>query len=119
MESARQRIVRGLVRLPGDLASGSGTLNVQVEDISRADAPSTVIAEMRLASVSLVPGGVVEFEIVVPPGAVRERGMYSLRAHLDRLGTGDVTRGDLVSTQTYPLFSRETDDYVEVDVKTV
>ncbi len=70
-----------------------GTLVIQLADVSRADAAAEVVAEMTLTGVSL--GSVddrVGFALQVPeldPGRT-----YTIEAHLDADGSGDVSLGD-------------------------
>jgi putative lipoprotein len=78
---------------------------VQVEDVSRADAPSTVVGEQVLRNVALHPGQAVPFRVEVPADAIDERRSYSIRAHVDVGGTGVVESGDLVSTESYPVLT--------------
>lgn len=79
------------------------TVVVRVEDTRRADAPATVIAEQRIAGVFRVPGNLetIPFSIECPPEC--DLSGCSLRVHVDVDGTGEVSRGDYVSMQSYPL----------------
>jgi putative lipoprotein len=100
------RLVRGEIVLPaGELPDQAAEVVVQVEDVSRADAPSRVVGEQRLRRVELLPGGRLAFEIEVPADELDERMSYSVRAHVDVSGSGEVEPGDLVTTQSYPVLS--------------
>jgi putative lipoprotein len=117
MSETRQ--VRGRIRLPeGDLPPEAASIVVAVEDVSRADAPSIVIAEQRLEHVSLCDGD-VPFEVDVPGVQVEERARYTVRVHVDVTGTGIVERGDLVSTQAHPVLTGGNPDEASVPVKVV
>ncbi len=91
----------------------------QVEDVSRADAPSQVIAEERHKDVKVEPGAVIPLEIEVPAELVDEGASYSIRVHVDVGGTGEVEMGDLVSTTSNPVLTRGHGDEARVDVKVV
>jgi putative lipoprotein len=120
MGSEPMRTVRGEVVIPADVpTSGTADLVVQVEDVSRADAPSIVIAEERRPGVPLQAGATVPFEIEVPAGSIDDKGMYSVRAHLDVSGSGTVEVGDLVSTQSHPVLTHGYGDEAKVGVKRV
>jgi len=99
--------VQGEVVLPANEDFlGSADVVISVEDMSKADAPSVVIGEHRLKQVSLSPGKRVPFVIQIPAELVDERHLYSIRAHVDRSGSGEVKKEDFISTQTYPVLSR-------------
>lgn len=113
------RHVRGRIVLPGgELPPEAALIVVAVEDVSRADAPSTVVAEQHLEHVSLA-GGEVAFDVDVPSGLIEERAYYSVRVHVDVTGTGIVERGDLVSTQSHPVLTGGRPDEASVPVKVV
>lgn len=103
----KARTVQGEIVLPmGEGVSGPANLVVTVEDVSKADAPSVVIGEHRLKQVSLSPGKRVPFVIQIPAELVEERHLYSIRAHVDRSGSGEVKKEDFISTETYPVLGR-------------
>ena len=113
-------VVRGEVVVPADAAvAGTANLVVELEDVSRADAPTQVIGEHRQEGVEVKAGGVLPYEIIVPPGAVDERRSYSVRAHIDVSRSGTVEVGDLVSTQSYPVLTRGHGRQAAIAVKTV
>jgi putative lipoprotein len=120
MGSERTRTVRGEIILPStDLPAETADLVVQVEDVSRADAPSVVIAEQRQSGVPLRGGAVLPFVVEVPEELVDERNSHSVRVHVDVSGSGEVEVGDLVSTQSYPVLTRGHGNEARIDVKRV
>ena len=99
--------VRGEVVLPANAPTApAADLLVQVEDVSRADAPSTVLGEQRQQGVPIEAGGVIPFEVEVPADDVDARRTYSIRAHVDVSSSGRVEPDDLISTQSYPVLTR-------------
>jgi putative lipoprotein len=119
-ETMESRSVRGEIVLPAsELPTKAADVVVQVEDVSRADAPSTVVGEQRLHGVSLRPGTSLPFTVDVPANLIDERGSYSLRVHVDVSGSGQVEVGDLVSTESYPVLTRGHGDQSRVRVKRV
>lgn len=105
MTDAGETVLRGRVVFPdGDWSGAAASLVVRVEDASRADAAAVTVAEQVQAGVRL-PGGdaSVPFELRVPAALVGPRGPCSVRVHVDVSGTGTVTAGDFVSTESYPL----------------
>ena len=68
---AETRTVHGTILLPAiDLPDVAAKVVVQVEDVSRADAPSTVVGEQSLKGVRLQKGAVVPFTITLPAAVV-------------------------------------------------
>lgn len=114
------RIVRGEVVLPEtEFGEGYGIVIVEVEDVTRADAPSAVIAEYRRAGVLLRKGASVPFAVPVPEDAVDERKHYSIRVHVDLTGSGEVEVGDFVSTASHPVLTHGHGETVRIPVKKV
>lgn len=111
--------VRAEIVLPRDAPRWAEQVVVRVEDVSRADAPSTVLAERRLRSVALPDAGVLEVEVEVPGSLVDPRRTYAVSVHVDISGSGEVGRGDLVSTQSHPVLTRGAGRAVRVPVRVV
>ncbi|MET7620343.1 YbaY family lipoprotein [Streptomyces sp. NPDC005408] len=96
------RTVTGFVSLPPDAPTGPATrFLVEVRDVSRADAPSTVVGAQVQSDIELAPGGRVPFTVEVPD--LDPTASYGLRVHVDLSGTGTVEAGDLISTQATPV----------------
>jgi putative lipoprotein len=119
-EQRQTRVVRGDVVVPeAGAPEEAAELVVQVEDVSRADAPSVVVGEQRLRGVRLPPGGALQFEVEVPADRVDPHSMYSVRAHVDVSGSGEVEKGDLLSTRSYPVLTRGHGDEAQVEVQQI
>lgn len=112
--------VTGRIVLPDSaVPSKSARVIVQIEDVSRADAPSLVIAEQALENVKLSPGHVIPFVVTVPVGVLDPHNHYSVRTHIDVSGSGTVDRGDFVSTQSHPVLTRGAGNEAVIPVKLV
>jgi putative lipoprotein len=119
-EQSAPRVIRGCILLPTTvMPTVAAAVVVKVEDISRADAPSVVVGEQRMSSVSLSSGGRVPFEVQVPVKQIDERGSYSVSAQINLRGSGQVEPGDLIVTQTYPVLTGGYPDEVELEVRPV
>jgi putative lipoprotein len=115
-----ERVVHGEVTLPAEAGPlEAAEVVIQVEDVSRADAPSVVVAEQRLHGVRLRPGEALAFAVEVPSERVDPQSHYSVRVHVDVSGSGDVERGDFVSTRSYPVLTRGHGDAVIAEVQRV
>ncbi len=121
VDTEATHVVRGEILIPPDVApADAAELVVQVEDVSRADAPSLVIGEQRHQRVRLRAAVALPFEVEVPARLVHAKGSYSARVHVDMSGSGTVDVGDLISTQSYPVLTRGSgDDEVRVSIRVV
>jgi putative lipoprotein len=82
--------------------ASNATVRVRVQDTSRTDAPASTVAEEVLTGVNIALGGVsIPFTVRGIPQDPRAR--YTVRVHVDLDGSGVVTRGDYVSTQSHPV----------------
>jgi putative lipoprotein len=101
---------------PGDRPEETALLVAQVEDVSRADAPSKVIAEQVRQRVTLPRAAdrSLPFEIRVPRDSIDARSRYNVRVHVDVSGTRSVTSGDFLSTTASPVTPEHPDVAVEV-----
>ncbi len=73
------------------------TVYIRLDDVSLADAPSTVISETTLENVSVGPeDNIVPYSLGFPE--LEARRMYSLYVHADVDGDGKVSKGDYVTT---------------------
>ena len=81
----------------------SATLFIRVQDVSRADAGSTVVAETALTNISLQPGRDLRLPFQLDAPALGSRARYILTAHLDVGNTGSITPGDYLTMESIPV----------------
>lgn len=111
------RLVRGEIMLPHDVTPFTPAhVLIELEDISRADAPSQVMARLLLAPRELREDDLIPFTIEVTASALNEQHLYSIRVHIDASGSGQVERGDYITVQSYPVLTRGYGDNVRVAV---
>ncbi|MGD9890180.1 MAG: YbaY family lipoprotein [Dehalococcoidia bacterium] len=98
--SATQAAVTGVVTYRQRIALPSGVVvRVQLQDISRADAPAVVLGEQVIEPMGRqVP---FPFSIAYDPDAIDPRGRYTVRARIES-ATGDLL---WTSTQAYPVIT--------------
>jgi putative lipoprotein len=112
--------VRGQVTLPAiELSAPTADLIVQVEDVSRADAPSIVVGEQRIPRVPLQAGMVLPFTVEIPAERIVPSHSYTVRVHVDMSGSGKVETGDLITMQSYPVLTQGYGNEANVTVKPV
>jgi uncharacterized lipoprotein YbaY len=116
---------------PGDLSRVSGeilfeeaggsfsgaTVYVLLEDTSLADAPARVVAEEILRDVSHTAGSSTRLPFALSGVIPDERSRYSVRVHVDVDGDGQVSRGDFITMESYPVLTFGNPDQVTVKVK--
>lgn len=114
------RILQGEIELPPDATPFTPAhVLVELEDVSRADAPSQVLARQQIVTGALRGRDIIPFSIEVPANALNERNIYSVRVHVNMSGSGEVERGDYITTQSYPVLTRGHGDIVRVAVRRV
>jgi putative lipoprotein len=96
----------------------NATIHVRVQETGRSDAPAVTVAEAVLRDVSIVPGAQsTPFTVRGIPRNARAH--YSVRVHVDVDGSGVVSRGDYVSTQSYPFQTSSEPAVVKIAVRPV
>jgi uncharacterized lipoprotein YbaY len=112
------RTVRGHVVIPTDARpSTAGLLLIEVRDVSLADAPSTVVGEVRTGDVPVEPGARIPFEVPAPDAEPGHS--LAIRAHVSVDGTTAVAAGDAISVTHIGLPPTGDVDAVEVPVRVV
>jgi putative lipoprotein len=97
--------VRGVAIAPPDAPVAVAASAVfEIRDVTRADAPSTVVGVHRQRDVPVAPGARLPFAIEVDE--VDPRAAYTVRVHVDLDGSGGVSAGDLLTTRAYPALTR-------------
>jgi uncharacterized lipoprotein YbaY len=94
------------------------TVYVRVEETSRLDAPAARIAEVVLRGVHVFPGS-LPIPFTMRDVFSAPSGRYVVRVHADVDGDGQVTRGDYVSMQSYPVLTNSEADIVTLVVREV
>jgi hypothetical protein len=99
------REISGDIILPPDCPIVSGaTVLIEIRDVSRADALSTVVAQTRLTEVNLRPGDSIPFSLIVPE--VSEAQSLGVQIHISSGKENKIMPGDLLTTRSYPVPSR-------------
>jgi uncharacterized lipoprotein YbaY len=93
------------------------TVYVRLEDVSRSDAQSRIVAEQVMRAVSLQQSSPLPFEI---RGDVSGEGrQLNVRVHIDVDGDGQISPGDYISMQSYPVSLSANAPHVQVYVRRV
>ncbi len=113
-------VVRGRILWPRDPPTLEGaTAFIRVEDVSRADASSTVVAEQVLRDLTTSGSAAPELTFEIPVPEVDERVHYAVSVHVDRDRSGTITNGDLLSVQSHPVLTWGHPSWADVPVVVV
>jgi len=93
--------IEGTVILERPTICRGSVLRVSLLNVDRIDAPSTTLAGVAIRADSDAPISEINFGIEFDD-SLPERARYGLAAHLDLDANGSVTRGDLVTVESYP-----------------
>ncbi len=94
---------------PAELPEGA-VVQVQLNDVSRADAPAVTIGEQTISGVTTFP---ITFAVTYDPGVIDERFTYAIQVRITDSG------GNLlyINTQVYPVITRDNPSQVDVSVE--
>ncbi|GAA0229140.1 M12 family metallopeptidase [Cryptosporangium japonicum] len=96
--------VTGVLRLPDDGPGGrAATVVVSVRDTTTTGGPMTPVGEVTMANVPLGGGAGIPFR--VPVTDVDPDAVYTVEAHVDVSGDGEIAAGDLVTAAACPVLT--------------
>lgn len=100
------QLVKGKITFEDETPSFTGaTIYVRLEDITEADAASKTIADYVQRDVAFDPENSGELSFSIAGDPPDPRASYSVRVHIDLDGDGEVSNGDFISTQSYPVIT--------------
>ena len=112
------RQVEGSVVFPENAPVASGQVaDIEVHDISLADAPSEVVARRVIDGVEVAPGGRLPFALEVEEADPRRS--LSLRVHVHPALAEHMATGDMLTTAYVPVPSTGTPEPLEVAVQVI
>ena len=119
-QTSTPRVLNGQIELPSNIKPFTpARIVVELEDISRADAPSELVASLQIMHGTLQAGTQIPFTLEIPAGALNERNSYSLRVHIDSNGSGKIDPGDYITMQSFPVLTRGYGNEARVIVRQV
>jgi uncharacterized lipoprotein YbaY len=103
---------------PTDSFSGA-TAYIRILDVSILDAPSNVVAESVLRGLTLQKerSAAVEYSIDCPP--LNPNRSYTIEVHIDVSGTRNVTIGDYITMESYPVSPENPQKSINIKVNKV
>ena len=112
--------ITGTIIFPAETPAGSAaTIIIRLEDVSRADAPATILASITLEDVPVPPAAGEQVSFTLPVVSFDSRARYTVRVHVDRDGDDQVSKGDLLTTSHIPVLTYGGGTEVQVPVEIV
>ena len=100
------QLVKGTVTFEEDAPPFTGaTMYVHLEDTTVVDIASEVVADYVERDVAFVPKTSKALLFAIDGKAPDPRASYTVRVHIDLDGDGEVSLGDFISTQSYPVIT--------------
>jgi uncharacterized lipoprotein YbaY len=100
------QLVKGKITFEEDAPAFTGaTMYVRLENITVADIASEVVADYVERDVAFDPKTAKDLLFAIDGKAPDPRASYAVRAHIDVDGDGEVSQGDFISMQSYPVIT--------------
>lgn len=113
-------LVKGTIVFEGDVKPFSGaTAHIRLEDVSLQDAPSKLIAEQVVRNVTYdsIDRQKIQFVFYRDGIVVEVNARYSIKVHIDVDNDGKLSKGDFITTQSYPVLTYGYPNNLSVIVK--
>lgn len=111
------RTIAGVIVLPaGNIEATTGTVLIELRDVSLADAPSTVIASTTKSKVALRAGGRIRFSLKAPDAPGRR---LALRVQIDRVAGRRSPGPSYLTTQSIEVQAEGSVTAITVPVQEV
>lgn len=112
--------VKGEIRFEGEVPSFSdATMYVYLENITATDMASELVATYVERDVAFGPKAAKGLVFSIAAKALNSRASYAVRVHIDIDGDGQVSKGDFISMQSYPVITFDYPKEVSIVVREV
>lgn len=99
-------LVKGEITFEAEAPPFTGaTLYVRLENVTVADTASEVMAEYAERDVAFDPKTKNVLSFAITANSPDPRTAYAVRVHIDIDGDGEVSQGDFISMQSYPVIT--------------
>ena len=97
-------VVEGIIYIVGVSSSTpNATVYVQIVEVSLADAPSNVVAEEVIPDFQIDMDNLAEIRFSILTSNLNRRANYDLIALVDINGSGEITKGDYLTMESFPV----------------
>lgn len=115
-----QFLLKGEITFAKTGTSFSGaTAYIRLEDVSQADAASKTVAEQIVENISHQQGGEEKVQVSLQSQTLDERASYIVSVHIDVDGDGEISKGDYINMESYPVLTFGYSNQVSVCVQQV
>lgn len=115
-----QFLLEGEIEFEETGASFSGAIAyIRLEDASQADSASSIIAEQVIQNISHRTGSKDKLQISLRGQIPNERASYIISVHIDVDGDRQISRGDYINMESYPVLTFGHPNQVSVRVRQV
>jgi uncharacterized lipoprotein YbaY len=94
------------------------TIYIRLEDVTMIDSYSKIITEKKIKSIShqYNSANKLIFEI---QGVICEKHRYIISAHADLDGDNNISKGDFINMQSYPVLTHGYPNFVSITLKEI
>lgn len=113
-------ILKGEITFAKTGTSFSGvTAYIRLEDVSQADTASRIVAQQVIEDISHQQGEEEKIQVSLECQIVNERASYIVSVHVDVDGDGQVSKGDYINMESYPVLTFGRPNQISVYVQPV
>ncbi|MBN1323469.1 MAG: hypothetical protein JW986_05645 [Methanotrichaceae archaeon] len=112
------QVVEGVIHLDREMQALRATIYLRIQDVSRIDAPSIVMAEnvVRDLEIGGVHGHKIGFSMKFSPLKGRR---YTMFVHIDVDGDGEISIGDYITVISYLITPSDSPVHLDLQVSRV
>lgn len=115
-----QFLLEGEITFAKTGTSFSGaTAYIRLEDVSQADAASKIVSEQVVKDISHQQGGEEKVQVSLQSQTLDERASYIVSVHVDVDGDGQISKGDYINMNSYPVLTFGYSNQISVCVQEV
>lgn len=108
------RLVNGTVTFPkGTPTFKNAWMRVMLEDVGMMDAPATIVAEETFAGIAYQG---LPLTFTLDGAELSAGGSHSVRIHISMTSDDQISKGDYITKQSYPVNTTPADLTIAVEV---
>jgi uncharacterized lipoprotein YbaY len=115
-----QFLLEGEITFAKTGTSFSGaTAYIKLEDVSQADTGSIIVAQQVIGDISHQQGQEEKIQVSLQGQILNERASYIVSVHVDVDGDGQISKGDYINMESYPVLTFGFPNQISVYVQQV
>ena len=113
-------LIHGKIVFQGDLIDISGaSVKIEIHDVSRADAKSVTVSTFQIDKLPMHSSTANSIPFEMSVDFIPRRADYSIWAHIDVDGDDQISIGDFITMQSYPIKTQRVNEPFTVSVRQV